>query len=196
MDSDVERAGHDTLRNRRQKSSMNNTSEFSSYIQQSTPLEEKNGVDSDGTRTYPKYEKMFPKTSDNARDRRNVAEHPRPFKSALSSCNDDADLNCTGSDEHLRKPLLGASNGNGNGTDVVKGGHAEVEVEVSSRSSGVKDSNVPELVGRTDSYGYLEEKDMIAFYMSDRKMEIMAVVEGIDATTGGVVQARHSFVPS
>ena len=41
-----------------------------------------------------------------------------------------------------------------------------------------------------------EEKDMIALFMADRKMEIMAIVEGIDATTGGVVQARHSFVCS
>lgn len=41
-----------------------------------------------------------------------------------------------------------------------------------------------------------KEKDMISFYMQDRKMEIMAIVEGIDATTGGVVQARHSFIHS
>jgi potassium inwardly-rectifying channel subfamily J len=41
-----------------------------------------------------------------------------------------------------------------------------------------------------------KEKDMISFYMQDRKMEIFAIVEGIDATTGGVVQARHSFIHS
>ena len=39
-----------------------------------------------------------------------------------------------------------------------------------------------------------EEKIMISHYMNDRKMEVMAIVEGIDASTGGVVQARHSYV--
>ena len=40
------------------------------------------------------------------------------------------------------------------------------------------------------------EKDMIQLFMIDRKMEIFAIVEGIDATTGGPCQARHSFIPS
>ena len=35
---------------------------------------------------------------------------------------------------------------------------------------------------------------MIQTYMRDRRMEVVAIVEGMDAATGGVVQARHSFV--
>lgn len=40
------------------------------------------------------------------------------------------------------------------------------------------------------------EKDMIQEYMTDRRVEIVAIVEGTDAATGGAVQARHSFVVS
>jgi hypothetical protein len=39
-----------------------------------------------------------------------------------------------------------------------------------------------------------EERRMIQTYMRDRRMEVVAIVEGMDAATGGVVQARHSFV--
>ena len=35
---------------------------------------------------------------------------------------------------------------------------------------------------------------MIQAYMRDKRMEVVAIVEGIDAATGGVVQARHSFI--
>jgi hypothetical protein len=41
-----------------------------------------------------------------------------------------------------------------------------------------------------------EEREMIHDYMRDRQMEIIAVVEGIDSATGGVVQSRHSYVSS
>lgn len=41
----------------------------------------------------------------------------------------------------------------------------------------------------------LEEKLMTQRYMQDRHIEIIAIVEGIDAATGGSVQARHSFLP-
>jgi len=34
---------------------------------------------------------------------------------------------------------------------------------------------------------------MISAYMRDRRVELVAVVEGTDAATGGVVQARHSY---
>lgn len=39
-----------------------------------------------------------------------------------------------------------------------------------------------------------EERRMIQAYMRDKRMEVVAIVEGIDAATGGVVQARHSFI--
>lgn len=39
----------------------------------------------------------------------------------------------------------------------------------------------------------IEEKMMIQKYLHDRKIEIIAVVEGVDATTGGNLQARHSY---
>jgi len=38
---------------------------------------------------------------------------------------------------------------------------------------------------------YHEEKEMIQRFMADRKMEIFAIVEGIDATTGGPCQVQH-----
>lgn len=41
-----------------------------------------------------------------------------------------------------------------------------------------------------------EEREMIQRYLQDRRVEIIAVVEGIDAATGGNVQARHSYVAS
>ena len=37
------------------------------------------------------------------------------------------------------------------------------------------------------------EQEMIQKYMKDRKIEIVTIVEGIDAATGGSVQAMHSF---
>ncbi len=41
---------------------------------------------------------------------------------------------------------------------------------------------------------YEEEKAMVSHFLQDRQVEIIAVVEGTDATTGGNVQARHSFL--
>jgi hypothetical protein len=46
----------------------------------------------------------------------------------------------------------------------------------------------------SDYTRYHEEEDMVTSYMTDRRIEILAVVEGCDATTGGIVQARHSFI--
>lgn len=43
---------------------------------------------------------------------------------------------------------------------------------------------------------YEEEKGMIQRYMADRRMEIFAILEGTDSTTGGPCQARHSFLCS
>jgi hypothetical protein len=37
------------------------------------------------------------------------------------------------------------------------------------------------------------EKNMIISYMRDRNVEIIILVEGQDALTGGIVQARHSY---
>ena len=42
----------------------------------------------------------------------------------------------------------------------------------------------------------LEEQQMVDRYLADRKIEIIAIVEGVDSTTGGNVQARHSFTVS
>jgi hypothetical protein len=39
-----------------------------------------------------------------------------------------------------------------------------------------------------------EENRMVSAFMADRQMEIIAIVEGVDPTTGGTVQARHSFL--
>jgi len=40
---------------------------------------------------------------------------------------------------------------------------------------------------------FQQEKLMTQLYMNDRRVEIVAIVEGVDAASGGVVQARHSF---
>jgi hypothetical protein len=49
--------------------------------------------------------------------------------------------------------------------------------------------------GRYDEESSMQrfERNMIQRYMKDRKIEIFAVLEGVDAPTGGVVQARHSW---
>eukprot|EP01038_Epipyxis_sp_PR26KG_P010781 gene10781-14476_t len=44
-----------------------------------------------------------------------------------------------------------------------------------------------------ESSTQLDEKLMIQSFMRDRQIEIIAIVEGIDSSTGGNVQARHSF---
>lgn len=41
-----------------------------------------------------------------------------------------------------------------------------------------------------------EENNMIQMYLEDREIEILAIVEGIDSSTGGNVQARHSYLSS
>ena len=38
-----------------------------------------------------------------------------------------------------------------------------------------------------------EEKRMVQAFMQDRRIEVVAIVEGTDATTGGAVQSRHSY---
>jgi hypothetical protein len=38
-----------------------------------------------------------------------------------------------------------------------------------------------------------EERSMVQRYMRDRQVEIIVIVEGVDAATGGMVQARHSY---
>ncbi|RYH05092.1 hypothetical protein EON65_45670, partial [archaeon] len=39
----------------------------------------------------------------------------------------------------------------------------------------------------------VDEKNMIQRFLSDRKIEIIAIVEGVDSATGGNVQARQSY---
>ena len=51
-------------------------------------------------------------------------------------------------------------------------------------------------VGATDSMynsWQSEERHMVQRYMRDRQIEIIVIVEGVDAATGGNVQARHSY---
>lgn len=43
------------------------------------------------------------------------------------------------------------------------------------------------------AYTHDEEKEEVWAYMTERKIEAMILVEGTDAITGGVVQARHSY---
>ena len=82
-------------------------------------------------------------------------------------------------EEHLSQPLLsGTASSSSHLPRIMKKRREKVITAV--RTKGV----------------YEEEKDMINFFMADRKTEILAIVEGIDATTGGVVQARHSFICS
>lgn len=38
-----------------------------------------------------------------------------------------------------------------------------------------------------------EERSMVQRYMRDRQIEVIVIVEGVDAATGGMVQARHSY---
>jgi hypothetical protein len=40
---------------------------------------------------------------------------------------------------------------------------------------------------------FRNERKMLDYFMWDRRMEIIVVVEGTDAATGGTVQARHSY---
>jgi potassium inwardly-rectifying channel subfamily J len=47
--------------------------------------------------------------------------------------------------------------------------------------------------GNSINDNFLKEKLMTQMYMQDRRVEIVAVVEGCDQATGGSVQARHSF---
>lgn len=58
----------------------------------------------------------------------------------------------------------------------------------SSTSSPAKPAGAAAAV---DSFA--EEKAMLRKYMTDRKIEIIAIVEGTDAASGGSVQARHSY---
>ncbi len=37
---------------------------------------------------------------------------------------------------------------------------------------------------------------MVQRYLRDRQVEIIVIVEGVDAATGGMVQARHSYTSS
>ena len=64
-------------------------------------------------------------------------------------------------------------------------------------SSVCSKSNIPSpAVHDTKENTLQQENYMIQRYMIDRKMEIFAIVEGIDSTTGGSCQARHSYIPS
>ena len=86
--------------------------------------------------------------------------------------------------ESLRKPLLNKSREKTNNLNSSDDEHSPKE------NSYI---NVPPMMTVKLNKNE-EEKIMVSHYMNDRKMEIMAIIEGIDASTGGVVQARHSYV--
>ena len=52
------------------------------------------------------------------------------------------------------------------------------------------------LFNAPESWEHCQERLMLQQFMSDRHIEVVAVLEGVDPSTGGVVQARHSFVCS
>ncbi|KAJ1417231.1 hypothetical protein B484DRAFT_434315 [Ochromonadaceae sp. CCMP2298] len=63
---------------------------------------------------------------------------------------------------------------------------------MSSPSAGPRDSSNNS--SRTSSTDWqTEERKMVQLFMRDRQVEIIVVVEGVDAATGGMVQARHSY---
>ena len=70
----------------------------------------------------------------------------------------------------------------------------EKEKEKERLASGARRSRKHHGVYDDETASQQEERRMIQTYMRDRRMEILAIVEGMDAATGGVVQARHSFV--
>lgn len=186
-ESDHESAHQDSLSNRKRsakkrcsKSHTHNTLKFPNVAQRSRPS--KPVIDLDPYKTDLK--------NGEAKDNITVVphrttsqRHPIPIESFEISHED-----CTEQTEsypsihgHLNKPLLSQPK----------------EKSSSSSSEGItrlipKESTIMNF----ERGGPEEEKNMIALFMADRKMEIMAIVEGIDATTGGVVQARHSFVCS
>ena len=89
---------------------------------------------------------------------------------------------------------LSIGDGGDNVDDDERAGTKEVDNESNSVCS--KRNIPPALHDTTENTRLLHENYMIQQYMIDRKMEIFAIVEGIDSTTGGSCQARHSFIPS
>ena len=67
---------------------------------------------------------------------------------------------------------------------------------VCSSSASTATRNISSTLPTTKESTWREENYMIQQYMIDRKMEIFAIVEGIDSTTGGSCQARHSYIPT
>ena len=65
-----------------------------------------------------------------------------------------------------------------------------------SPTSSMRNKEVSSTLHTTKESTWREENYMIQQYMIDRKMEIFAIVEGIDSTTGGSCQARHSYIPT
>jgi len=81
-----------------------------------------------------------------------------------------------------------------------RGTHPQSEV---SNSVGLKEFlmtqsgnilDAPSGEADRETYAHKEEREMIQAFMRDRNVEVIAVVEGMDAATGGVVQARHSYI--
>jgi polyphosphate kinase 2 (PPK2 family) len=80
-----------------------------------------------------------------------------------------------------------------------RGTHPQSEVSNSvgladflkTQSGNILDAPSSEAERETDAHK--EEREMIQAFMRDRNVEVVAVVEGMDAATGGVVQARHSY---
>jgi hypothetical protein len=106
--------------------------------------------------------------------------------------------------EHYYNPNMTAGEKKHNGDEKVKGDKGkDKEDEMKANNKFSKDGNDEhnESFHENGKSTYpdelpwqREERRMIQKYMKDRHIEVIAVVEGMDSATGGVVQARHSFI--
>lgn len=78
------------------------------------------------------------------------------------------------------------------GMDLRTSTSAAVEEFVNVQTSGILPASQED--HRVESLEQQQEREMIQTYIRDRRVEIVAVVEGTDAASGGVVQARHSYI--
>lgn len=76
------------------------------------------------------------------------------------------------------------------GAEVFPSPHRRADVETISPYASQYKASASAGVSRG---GDISEKEMMQAYMKDRRIEIVAIVEGTDAATGGSVQARHSY---
>jgi hypothetical protein len=78
--------------------------------------------------------------------------------------------------------------------DVEESNDVESPFLSSPTANAGEDNNTDEDDEENQPLWQIEEEEMIKRYLLDRKIEIIAIVEGVDATTGGSCQARHSYI--